>query len=144
SFLNAVAGRPLLPVGVLPLTTVVTQLRYGPAGRAEVQYRSGSQESLPLEEIAGLISESENPGNRKGVERVTVELPSLERYRGLQFIDTPGLDSAFRHNTEETLRWLPNVAIALVAVSVDAPLSEHDIRLLRTVAQHTPEVALLL
>jgi GTP-binding protein EngB required for normal cell division len=144
SFLNDLAGRPLLPVGVLPVTTVVTRLCYGPAEKAWVQYQDGRQETVTVEEIAGLVSEAENPDNRKQVERVSVELPSLKRYRELQFIDTPGLDSAHTHNTEATLAWLPNVAIALVAISVDAPLSQHDLRLLTAVGEHTPAIAVLL
>ena len=34
SLMNAVIGRELLPVGVLPLTSAITILRYGPEGTA--------------------------------------------------------------------------------------------------------------
>ncbi len=32
------------------------------------------------------------------VATVTVDLPSLKPYQGLQFVDTPGLDGVFKHN----------------------------------------------
>src|SRR5581483_2644510 len=71
-------------------------------------------------------------------------LPDLRCFRGLQFVDTPGLESALAHNTQASLDWLPNVGLALVAVSVDPPLSERDIELLRSLYQYTPKVAVLL
>jgi hypothetical protein len=42
------------------------------------------------------------------------------------------------------LDWLPNVGLALVAVSVDPPLSQRDIDLLKSLYQFTPKVAVLL
>src|SRR5208282_464184 len=57
---------------------------------------------------------------------------------------TPGLGSAFVHNTEAALNWLPNVGMALVAVSSDAPLSERDLALLDELRRHTPKIVLLL
>jgi hypothetical protein len=59
-------------------------------------------------------------------------------------VDTPGLESALVHNTEEALRWLPNVGHALVAVSVDPPLSQQDIELIRKLYRFTPNVTVLL
>jgi len=73
-----------------------------------------------------------------------VELPELRRFRGLKFVDTPGLESALSHNTQTSLNWLPNVGLALVAVSVDPPLSRRDIDLLKSLYQYTPKVAVLL
>jgi hypothetical protein len=73
-----------------------------------------------------------------------VELPELRRFRGLKFVDTPGLESALGHNTQTSLDWLPNAGLALVAVSVDPPLSQRDIELLKSLYQYTPKVAILL
>ena len=81
---------------------------------------------------------------RKQVDLITVELPELRRFRGLKFVDTPGLESALSHNTQTSLDWLPNVGLALVAVSVDPPLSQRDIDLLKSLYQYTPKVGVLL
>jgi hypothetical protein len=56
----------------------------------------------------------------------------------------PGLESALAHNTEVSLNWLPNVGLALVAVSVDPPLSQADLDLLKSLYQYTPKVSILL
>jgi len=73
-----------------------------------------------------------------------VELPSMDHYRGITFVDTPGLDSVFEHNSDTSLEWLPNVGLALVAVGVDTPLSQHDIELIRNLRRYTPNISLLL
>ncbi len=75
---------------------------------------------------------------------LAVDLPQLAEMRALRFIDMPGLESALTHNTEVAMSWLPNVALALVAVSVDPPLSEHDVALLKRVYDYTPNVSILL
>lgn len=144
SFLNHLLGRRLLPVGVIPVTSVVTEIQWGPEEKAEIVFSGGRVETMAVERIREYISESENPENRKGVERVRVELPSMERYRGIRFVDTPGLESVFEHNTDASLEWLPNVGLALVAVGVDPPLSQHDIELIRNLSRYTPNISLLL
>lgn len=144
SFLNHLVGRPVLPIGVVPLTAVITRLRYGPAERATVRFLHGSAQAIPVSDVGLYVSESENPDNSKQVESVEIELPELQRLAPLEFVDTPGLGSAFAHNTEAALRWLPQVGAALVAVSSDAPLSERDLNLLAELRQHTPKIVLLL
>lgn len=144
SFLNHLTGRDVLPIGVVPLTAVITRLRYGESDRAAVQFLDGTAEGIPLDKIGRYVGENENPENRKQVASVEVELPELKPLAPLQFVDTPGLGSAFAHNTEVALNWLPNVGAALVAVSSDAPLSERDLALLQELRRHTPQIVLLL
>jgi len=144
SFLNHLIGRPLLPVGVIPITSAVTEIQYGATERADVIFGDGRTEAVPLERIGEFMCEVENPENTKGVARVRLELPAMERYRGIRFVDTPGLDSVFEHNTGTSLEWLPNVGLALVAVGVDPPLSQHDLELIRNLKRYTPRIARLL
>jgi GTP-binding protein EngB required for normal cell division len=144
SFLNHLTGRAVLPIGVVPLTAVITRLRAGPVEKVTVRFLNGSAKTIPLEEIGLYVGENKNPGNQKQVASVEVELPALEPLAPLEFVDTPGLGSAFTHNTETTFQWLPYVGAALVAVSCDAPLSERDLALLDELRRHTPKIILLL
>jgi GTP-binding protein EngB required for normal cell division len=144
SFLNQLIGRPLLPVGVVPVTSVVTELSYGGEERAEVVMLDGTMQPIAHGGIGSYISEAANPRNVKGVDVVRVFLPSLERLRGLRLVDTPGLESLFRHNTEASLAWSPNVDLALVAVGADSPLTEQDRELITRLARFTPNIAVLL
>jgi hypothetical protein len=123
---------------------VVTEIRYGVRDEARVHRHDGHDFEVPLDQIGLYISEKENPENVRQVDLITVELPELRRFRGLKFVDTPGLESALSHNTQTSLDWLPNVGLALVAVSVDPPLSQRDIDLLKSLYQYTPKVGVLL
>lgn len=144
SFLNCLIGRDLLPVGVIPVTAVVTDLAAGEIDSAEVRFRDGLRLPASVDEIAQFISEAENPDNAKGAVSVSVRVPELTRFNGIRLFDTPGLESAFAHNTEASLGWAPNVDIALVAIAVDPPLSQQDIALIRKLLDYTPRVAILL
>lgn len=144
SFLNHFLGRELLPVGVTPVTAVVTEIGYGVDEKATVRYLDGRTEAVTLDHVSAFIAESENPKNIKQVSVLRVELPELKSRSSLRFVDMPGLESALVHNTEAALKWLPNVGLALVAVSVDPPLSQQDIALLKTVYEYTPKVSILL
>lgn len=144
SFPNDLAGRAVLPIGVVPLTAVITRLRGGDRERAQVQFQNGVTKNIPLDEIGLYVGENENSNNSKQVAAVEVELSELKPLVPLQFVDTPGLNSTFAHNTEAAMGWLPNVGAALLAVSTDAPLSEQDLALLEELRRHTPKIVLLL
>lgn len=144
SFLNHLLQRQLLPVGVIPVTAVITEITYGPEEKALVEFIDGHVEQVPVDTIGSFISENQNPENQKQVSRVRVELPTLQRLAGLRFVDTPGLQSVLAHNTAASVEWLPNVGLALVAVSVNTPLSQHDVELLTELHQYTPQVSILL
>jgi GTP-binding protein EngB required for normal cell division len=144
SFINHLIGREVLPTGVIPVTAVVTSLTSGDIDSAEVAFRSGDHLRIPVNEISQFISEAENPDNVKGVLSVSVRVPELSRFKGIRFFDTPGLESAFAHNTEASMGWAPNVDIALVAIAVDPPLSQQDLALIRKLFDYTPRVAILL
>jgi GTP-binding protein EngB required for normal cell division len=144
SFINSLIGKDVLPVGVIPVTTVITRLRYGPKEKAIVTYFDDKTSEIELGEVEEYISELKNQANKKNVEVVDIELPSLELYRGLRFVDTPGLGSVFRYNTEMSEDWLPEVGCAIVTISSDRPLSENDLNLIQELMDYTPRVVLLL
>jgi len=144
SLLNSLLRRPLLPVGVIPVTSVVTEIEYGQHECAEVIFHDGRTEPASANSISAFISELENPGNSKGVKSVRVQLPSLSDQREIRLVDTPGLESVLEHNTGALLDWLPHVGVALVTISVDPPLSRHDIELIKQLRRYTPNVEIVL
>ena len=144
SFLNGLIGGAVVPVDVLPSTAVVTRIGYGQRERAVVHRLSGETLEIPISRLAEFVTERGNPANEKRVAVVDVELSSLAPYEGVRFVDTPGLGSVFAHNTRVSRDWMPRVGAALVAVSVNHPLSEDDLLLLNDVSLHTPEAAILL
>ena len=144
SFVNSLIGRDVLPVGVIPVTTVITRLRFGERERALVSFYDGTARETPVSALDEYTSEAKNPSNGKGVETVDIELPGLSDYAGLRLVDTPGLGSVFKAHMEVSAHWLPEAGAAVLAVSADRPLSENDLQLIRELTQYTPRIILLL
>ncbi|MBN1866692.1 dynamin family protein [Candidatus Sumerlaeota bacterium] len=144
SFLNSIFGRDVLPVAARPLTSVITRVSHGPSDRAVATGLDGGRIEIPLDRLAEFVTERQNPNNVKGVSLVDVEVANLAAYRGVRFVDTPGLRSVYAHNTRTSSEWLPRIGAALMAVSVDSPLSDSDIDLLRETLECTPEVSILM
>jgi len=144
SFINSLMGRAILPVGVIPVTTVITRLQYGQRERAVIRTYDGKEFEIDLNNLDQYTSEARNPSNEKNVEMVDIEHPALEDYAGLRIVDTPGLGSVFKYHMQTSEQWLPEVGAALLVISADRPLSENDLQLIRELMQHTPRIILLL
>ncbi|MCX7816116.1 MAG: dynamin family protein [Syntrophales bacterium] len=144
SFLNSIIGKQVLPVGVIPVTTAITRLQYGASERAVVTHYDGKKTHISIEEVGEYNSESKNPSNEKNVEVIDIYLPTLKEYTGLRLVDTPGLGSVFQYHKATAENWLPEVGAAILAISADRPLSEHDLQLIRELASYTPRIVLLL
>ena len=144
SFINSFIGKDVLPVGVIPVTSVVTRIGNGDREDALVRYFDGKTESVEIEDIDRFVNESENPDNVKQVEYVDIKLPQPDFLNCLHIVDTPGLGSFWKHNTETTKQWFGRVGVAIVAISVERPLSKDEISLVKEIEKETPEVVILL
>jgi GTP-binding protein EngB required for normal cell division len=135
SLLNALVGREVLPVGVLPLTAVPTVLEQGEEALM-VEYTDGRQEQHPLRQVASFVTEEANPGNRLGVARVTARLHTPLLDAGVRLVDTPGVGSVHEHNTRSTDAYLPNLDAAVLVTSADPPISAAERAFLERVLAH--------
>jgi GTP-binding protein EngB required for normal cell division len=144
SLLNAVLGEAVFPVGVVPVTAVITRAAAGPEHALRVTYLDGSAEEVAPARLADFVTEAGNPGNRRRVAAADVFTPAMGDWPGLRLVDTPGLGSVFVHNTEATRAWMPNVAVALVTVGAERPLSDEDRRLVDEARQTAPRVVVVL
>jgi predicted GTPase len=143
SLMNALIGRALLPVGVLPLTSAITLLRFGPKERLLVTREDVTlpfPDEYPVERLAEFVTEKENPGNRKRLKCACVELPSPFLRRGLEFVDTPGVGSAIEANTATTLRFLPDCDAALFVTSVETPFTKVELEFLERIRAHVRKI----
>lgn len=137
SLMNAVIGRDLLPTGLLPLTSAITALCFGPQEKIILK-RAGwaLDQEIELNELADFVTEQGNPGNQKGVIEVRIEMPVPFLRRGLYFVDTPGIGSTHQANTATTYNFLPQADAIIFVTSVDAPLSEAEERFLQDIQEH--------
>jgi len=134
SLMNAIIGRNLLPTGLLPLTSAITALCYGPQERIILK-RAGwvMEHEIELKELPEYVTEQGNPGNQKGVIEARIELPVPFLRRGLYFVDTPGIASTRSENTATTYKFLPQADAVIFVTSVESPLSEPEENFLRDI-----------
>lgn len=152
SLLNALLGEALLPTSVVPLTAAPTFIRWS----EEATVRVIREDDRAPEEFTGnsteertaflhhYVTEEGNPKNCLGVTEVEVLLPSPLLAEGVVLIDTPGIGSTYRHNTEATLNFLPQCDAALFLVSADPPLTEVEVGFLREVRERVPKLFFVL
>lgn len=144
SVVNALLGEDILPVGVIPLTSIVTIVEYGREPEVNVEMEAGITLQVALESLADYVTEKANPRNTKGVKRVVVRYPSAWLAQGTRLVDTPGIGSVFQHNTDVTLGYLPNADAVLLVASADQPFSQAEMDFLKEIRSQAGKVVCLL
>jgi len=152
TFINALLGADVLPTGVIPLTAVATFIAWRREPLVVVHFRGEApNEELVVhtaDEIRNVlfrfVAEEANPENRLGVERVDLFYPADILAGGTVIIDTPGVGSTLRHNTEAALRVLPESDAAFFVVSADPPITEVELEYLRRLKSKTQRVFFVL
>jgi len=141
SLMNAIIGRDLLPTGVLPLTSAITVLAYGPTERLVVRRQDSMfADELPVSALGDYVTEKGNPGNRRQVRTARVELPVPFLRRGIEFVDTPGVGSAITANTATTYAFLPECDAVLFVTSVDTPMTALEVSFLRQIWEYVHRI----
>ena len=136
TLINAVLGHPYLPTGILPLTSVITTVRYGSRPQAVLNFRNaGFPREIPLSQLPEYVTQQSNPGNVKRLAYAEIQLPVELLRRGLFFVDSPGLGSSITENTETTERFFPEADAFVLITSYDSPLSEEEDRALHRIRQ---------
>lgn len=144
SVINALLGAELLPVGVVPLTSVVAVLSHADSIAAEVLFDDGRQQSIAIEELAAYATERGNPKNAKSVSEVRIACPAPWLCTGMRLIDTPGVGSIYQHNSDVAYRYLPKADAALLVLSVEQPLSAEECNFLKLIGDHAGKTFVLL
>ena len=75
ALVNCILKDKILPVGIVPVTAVVTEVQYGPKG-AEVHFSNGVIKQTDFEDISTYINEQENQDNHLNVTKVSIKCPS--------------------------------------------------------------------
>jgi hypothetical protein len=144
SLLNALIGTSVLPTGVVPVTAIVTILRYGPILHAEVHFENGSRQQISVQSISDYVSEERNPENSRGVAAVEVFVPAALLASGMCLVDTPGIGSVFAGNTAVTRAFVPHIDAALIVLGADPPISGEELILLEELASQVQEIVFVL
>jgi len=135
SLLNHLLDRPVLPVGVTPITAVPTRVMYGPTPEVEVHFADRRAETAGIDRLHEFVTEQDNPANVKHVGRLIVRVPASRLKDGIVFVDTPGLGSLATSGAAETLAYLPRCDLGVVLIDAASTLTEEDLRTIQRLQQ---------
>ncbi len=144
SLINALLGADILPVAVVPLTSIVTIIAYGATLTIKVFFNEGRTLDINPEDLTDYVTEKGNPKNIKDVREVIITYPSPYLKDGVRLIDTPGVGSIYQHNTDVAYQYLPKSDAALFLLSVDQPMSRAELDFLGDVKEYSNKIFFLL
>lgn len=91
TFVNALLGHEVAPMGITPTTATINLLKYGREPGGRVLYRDGQSKTIPWSRVPALLR-GLDPEEARKVELVEVLYP-LDVLSRVNIIDTPGLNS---------------------------------------------------
>jgi hypothetical protein len=144
TFVNALLGADVLPSAVVPLTSIVTAIRWGSDVRATIEHLDGRAEDEEVSDLPAFVTEPGNPGNRRGVARAIVTYPSPDLQDGVSLVDTPGVGSVYEHNTDSARAFLDESDAAIFLTSADPPISDSERAFLRDVREQAARLFFVL
>jgi GTP-binding protein EngB required for normal cell division len=126
TFLNALLSKDILPTGITPVTSKVIFINYGEAYKLKITYYSGAQEYAPIESISNFSDQRKE--ELSSIKYLTLYAP-VEMLKDISFVDTPGLNSQSKSDTEVTRKVLRDVGgiIWLTLIDNAGKLSELDV-----------------
>ena len=132
---NGILQDEILPVGIVPVTAVVTTIEYGPKSAA-VHFANGVVRDTAFEDIHTYVNEQENRDNRLNVTKVAIKCPSPFLAGGLTFVDTPGVGSMHEKNSEEAYAFVKESDAVIFTLSVDSPINRIEIEFLKNAKEY--------
>lgn len=135
TLINAFLGENLLPTGIVPITSAVTEIRAGEHSAA-VKFTNGVLKPTAFEDLEKYVNEQNNPDNKLGVASVQITVPSGFLAGGVTLVDTPGVGSVHKNNTVAAYDFVKESDAVIFMLSVDSPINEIEIEFLRSTREY--------
>lgn len=138
TFVNALLGAHVLPVGVTPTTAVIHHLEYASEPRAQVVYASGDKSALPFEQVRLFSVGSEKapahsvgavaapPSSADEVKHLEVGYPAELLRERIVLVDTPGVNDLSLQRADITYSYIPRSDAVLFLLDAGQPLKESE------------------
>ena len=144
SLLNWWLGQALLPTGVTPVTAVPTRIVNSSKFNGRVKIAGAPWREIPVAELAGYVSELANPGNRKRVLEIVLEVPGRRLSEGVCLMDTPGLGSLASVGAAQTLDYLPRCDLGIQLIEAGGVIAREDFSIARALLDGGSDLLIVL
>lgn len=138
TFVNALLGANILPVGVTPTTAVIHHLEYSAEPRAEVVFASEARAMLPFDQVrmfsvGGTRAPQHGPSEAPRLDPAPDDIKYLEvgypaellRER-IVLVDTPGVNDLSLQRADITYSYIPRSDAVLFLLDAGQPLKESE------------------
>ncbi|HZF47721.1 MAG TPA: dynamin family protein [Polyangiaceae bacterium] len=126
TFVNALLGASILPVGVTPTTAVIHHLEYADTPRAEVVYTSGSRSNIPFDQVRAFTVGAEKEASQGEVHFLEVGYPAEILRERIVLVDTPGVNDLSLQRADITYSYIPRSDAVLFLLDAGQPLKESE------------------
>ncbi|MFN8671805.1 MAG: dynamin family protein [Candidatus Sericytochromatia bacterium] len=116
TFINALLGKELAPMGVTPTTATLNFFKYGKENKIKILYKNNIENAIkeiPIEEITNFTDE--RVLDKKTIENVDfLEIYyNWDKLRDINIIDTPGLNAGIERHEEITQNFIKKADLVI-------------------------------
>ncbi len=130
TFVNALIGEAVLPVGVTPTTAAIHHLVHSDEPTAKVVRADGSSEPVPFAELKKYASGGPSEHSEARYLEVGYPAPILEER--IVLVDTPGVNDLSLQRAEITFDYIPRSDAVLFLLDAGQPIKESERQFLET------------
>lgn len=124
TFVNALLGQAVLPVGVTPTTAVIHHLIWDETPSARVVLASGQEQPLPFDEVKTFATGGARSDEPVGY--VEVGFPADLLRERIVLVDTPGVNDLSLTRAEITYGYIPRSDAVLFVLDAGQPVKESE------------------
>jgi ribosome biogenesis GTPase A len=124
TFVNALLGAPILPMGITPTTAAINHVVHSPSPRARIVGKDGHQEEIPPADLARWVTVE--GGKSEQIAYVEVGQPAALLEHGVTLVDTPGVNDLNEQRAEVTYGYVPRADAVIFLLDGSQALKESE------------------
>ncbi len=129
TFVNALLGAPILPMGVTPTTAVIHQVVHGERS-ARVVEEGGGERAVAWGDVGSYVVGGTSSAAVDSVRYLEVHYPSAMLAGGVVLVDTPGVNDLNSTRAEITYSYIPRADAVIFLLDANQILKESERRFL--------------
>ncbi len=127
TFVNALLGGDILPVGVTPTTAVIHEINHADAPTARVVYESGETRDVAFDDVRFFAIGNETPSPDPGaVRHLEIGYPAELLRHQISLVDTPGVNDLSLQRADITYKYIPQSDAVLFLLDAGQLVKESE------------------